>query len=255
MQQPVISLIFPAYNEAQTIVNTVNEAKDYFESNNLTFEIIVSADGNDGTRELVAKMGQADARIKVIGSEERGGKGLGIRRTLPLVTGKYVGFADADNKTPITEFDKMLPLLEEDHDLVIGSRAIEGAKIERKQPWFRQIGSKGFAIFMHLVVGLPGIKDTQCGFKFFQHDVFVDLFTHQHIDGYMYDVEILYLARQRKYDIEQVPVRWSDDGDSRLQLLSGNIRNVIDIFRIRFDAATYKKAMTVVANHNHGNAD
>ena len=252
-QQPVISLIFPAYNESKTIVNTVNEAIGYFENKNLTFEIIVSADGDDGTRELVAEIGKSDARIKVTGSEARGGKGLGIRRTLPFITGKYVGFADADNKTPITEFDKVLPLLEEGHDLVIGSRGIDGAKIERKQPLFRQIGSKGFGIFMHLVVGLPGIIDTQCGFKFFQHDVFVDLFSRQRIDGYMYDVEILYLARQRGYHIEQVPVRWRDDGDSRLQLLSGNIRNVIDIFRIRFDAANQKKTLpTTNPGNQHG---
>ncbi len=234
IEQPMISLIFPAYNEVETIVDTVNEAMAYFESKNVTFEIIVSADGDDGTRERVVAMNAS--RVNVTGSPERGGKGLGIRRALPLVTGKYVGFADADNKTPITEFDKVLPLLEKGLAVVIGSRAIEGSQIEKKQPWYRQIGSKGFAIFMHLIVGLPNIKDTQCGFKFFQHDVFVDLFTHQKIDGYMYDVEILYLSRKRNYDIAQVPVRWRDDGDSRLQLLSGNIRNVIDIFKIRLQA-------------------
>lgn len=228
-----ISLIFPAYNEVQRIQNTVQEAIDYFEARRLTFEIIVSADGDDGTRELVAEMGTQDHRIKVTGSPERGGKGLGIRRTLPLVTGKYVGFSDADNKTPITEFDKFLPLLEAGSPVVIGSRG-KGAVIEQKQPWFRQIGSWGFRVFMHSVTGLHDIEDTQCGFKFFQRDTFVQLFTHQRIDGYMYDVEILYMARKAGFEIKQVPVRWRDDGDSRLNLIGGNIRNALDVLRIRF---------------------
>lgn len=232
--QPVlISLIFPAYNEARRIVNTVQEAIDYFESKAISFEIIVSADGNDGTREIITETYGNDARIRAIGSPERGGKGLGIRRALPYVKGKYVGFSDADNKTPITEFDKFLPMLEAGRPVVIGSRAKSGSQIEQAQPWFRQIGSRGFAIFMRLVTGLYGINDTQCGFKFFQHDIFVDLFTHQQIDGYMYDVEILYIARFRGYDILEIPIRWRDDNDSRLDLVGGNIRNALDVLKIR----------------------
>jgi dolichyl-phosphate beta-glucosyltransferase len=87
---------------------------------------------------------------------------------------------------------------------------------------------------VHTVVGLRGIVDTQCGFKFFQRHVAQELFARQKIDGYMYDVEILYLALQADCRIAQVPIRWRDDGDSRLVLLSGNLRNVIDILRIRF---------------------
>ncbi len=232
-----VSLIFPAYNEIKRIAQTIGEAKRYFEQRQQPCEIIVSADGDDGTRELVAQMARADPSLRVMGSIERRGKGQGIRQAVRIATGEIIGFADADNKTPIEEFDKVEPLLRQGCDLVIGARALRDSKIERAQPMFRRLGSKGFSLFMHAVVGLPGIVDTQCGFKFFQRPVALDLFERQKIDGYMFDVEILYLAQKAGYRIEQVPIRWRDDGDSRLVLLGGNVRNVIDIFRIRFGGA------------------
>lgn len=233
---PHISLIFPAYNEVRRIAETVREAKAYFESRQFSYEIIVSADGTDGTREVVADMAQTDSTLRVIGSAERRGKGYGIRQAIPLTSGTYVGFADADNKTPITEFDKVEPLLSQ-YDIVIGSRGLSESAIEQAQPFYRQIGSKGFGIYMRAITGLTDIKDTQCGFKFFRRPVAVDLFSRQRVDGYMYDVEILYLARKTGYTIGQVPIRWRDDHDSRLQLLSGNIRNALDVLSIRFAAS------------------
>lgn len=236
---PHISLIFPAYNEVKRIAETVREAKAYFESRQFSYEIIVSADGTDGTREVVADMAKTDPTLRVIGSAERRGKGYGIRQAIPLTSGTYVGFADADNKTPITEFDKVEPLLSQ-YDIIIGSRGLSESTIEQEQPFYRQIGSKGFGIYMRAVTGLTDIIDTQCGFKFFRRPVAVDLFSRQRVDGYMYDVEILYLARKTGYTIGQVPIRWRDDHDSRLQLLSGNIRNALDVLSIRF--ASYGEA-------------
>jgi dolichyl-phosphate beta-glucosyltransferase len=232
--EPRTSLIVPAYNEVNSIAQTIEQITVYFEKRQSAYEIIVSADGNDGTRELVADMAQTDPRIKVIGSTARRGKGYGIRQGVALARGKIIGFVDADNKTPIEEYDKVEPLLRTGYDIVIGSRGLPDALIEQPQPWYRRLGSIGFGIFMHTVVGLRDIPDTQCGFKFFQHYVALDLFKRQRIDGYMFDVEILYLARQAGYRIGQVPVRWRDDGDSRLALVRGNMQNVRDIFSIRF---------------------
>jgi len=229
-----ITLILPAYNEKKTIGQTILEAAAYFESHNFQYEIIVSADGNDGTRELAEEMGFNNPRIHVMGQVERHGKGYGIRQAVLAAQGDYIGFSDADNKTPISEFDKIFPLLEQGFEMVIGSRAGREAVIERYQPWFRQIGSRGFGLLMHTVTGLWEFQDTQCGFKFFQGFAARNLFARQKINGYMVDVEILYLARLMKYKVAQVPVRWRDDGDSRLQLVRGNIQNVQDLFRIRF---------------------
>jgi dolichyl-phosphate beta-glucosyltransferase len=228
---PQISLILPAYNEARVIPVTIGEAVRYFDSRGLSYQIVVAADGSDGTREIVRKMAEANPALIATGADARRGKGLGIREAVAIASGAIIGYADADNKVPIEDFDKFRPVLEAGVDLVIGTRR-EGATIERAQPLYRRLGSVGFHFFMQTVVGLGGIQDTQCGFKFFQHDVAKELFRRQKIDGYMFDVEILAIARRLGYRIAQVPIRWRDDADSRLNLVSGNLRNVRDIFRI-----------------------
>ena len=228
---PEISLILPAYNEARVIPVTVSEAVTYFTSRGLSYEIIVAADGADGTRETVREMAKGNPALKAIGSEARRGKGMAIREGVAIANGKIIGYADADNKVPIDEFDKFRPVLATGVEAAIGTRR-GGATIERAQPLYRRIGSLGFLWFMQTVVGLPGINDTQCGFKFFQRDAAKEIFRRQKVDAYMFDVEILAIARRLGYRIEQVPIRWRDDADSRLDLVSGNLRNVRDIFRI-----------------------
>ena len=234
MAQSPVSVIIPAYNEVARISQTVGEALAFFDARRLACEIIVSADGDDGTREAASAMAVRHREVKVIGQPARRGKGRGIREAVRLATGDIIGFTDADNKTPITEFDNIEPWLRSGHDVVIGSRALRESRIERPQPMYRRLGSKGFGLFMHACVGLDGIVDTQCGFKFFRGAVARELFRLQQIDGYMFDVEILYLATRLGYRIAQVPVRWRDDGDSRLQLVAGNVRNVRDIVSIRW---------------------
>src|SRR6185503_14017652 len=118
----LLTLIIPAYNEVERITTTVGEAIEYFDRRGLVCEIIVSADGNDGTREAARAMSAARREIKVIGSTERRGKGRGIRDAVAIASGDVIGFSDADNKTPITEFDVIEPLLLQGYDAVIGSR-------------------------------------------------------------------------------------------------------------------------------------
>jgi len=226
-----ISLILPAYNEARVIPVTIAEAIKYFTGRGLRYEIIVAADGSDGTREIVRGMARENPALQAIGQDGRRGKGLGIREAVAIASGAVVGYADADNKVPIEEFDKFRPVLDKGAEVVIGTRR-GGASIERAQPLYRRLGSVGFLWFMQTVVGLPGINDTQCGFKFFRRAAAKELFRRQKIDAYMFDVEILAIARRLGYRIEQVPIRWRDDADSRLDLVSGNLRNVRDIFRI-----------------------
>jgi dolichyl-phosphate beta-glucosyltransferase len=236
-ERPDITLILPAYNEAGQIAETIRQSIDYFRAGNLTYEIIVAADGDDGTREIVRDLGRMDPQIKVIGSPERMGKGRGVREAVAIAHGAIIGYADADNKVPISELDSILPHLKAGVPIVIGSRA-SGSKVERKQPLYRRLGSRGFGLFMHAVVGLPGVRDTQCGFKFFHRDVAQLIFENQQIDGYMFDVEILAIANRLGYHVMEIAIRWRDDGDSRLDLVAGNIRNVRDIFRIRFSLAS-----------------
>jgi glycosyltransferase involved in cell wall biosynthesis len=233
---PYISLIFPAYNEAQRIAGTVREAISYFETRGYRYEIIVAADGNDGTREIVTVITSGNPAVKVIGSPDRGGKGLGIRKAVFMARGQIIGFSDADNKTPISEFDKLDAALRQGADLAIGSRALPETVIERRQPLIRRLGSKAFAVIMQSLVGLRGIVDSQCGFKFFRADVARYLFGRQRIDGYMFDVEILVIALRANFKIAQVPVRWRDDNDSRFHIISGGLRDMRELLAIRWMA-------------------
>ena len=118
--------------------------------------------------------------------------------------GSVVGFVDADDKTPIEELDKLLPWLEQGYDVVIGSRGLAESRIEVAQRWYRRLGSRAFGVLMHLVMGLPHVRDTQCGFKFFRGPVARDLFARQRIDGYMFDIEILHLAARSGYRVKEV---------------------------------------------------
>jgi dolichyl-phosphate beta-glucosyltransferase len=237
MSSPQLSLILPAYNEAKSIVRTLRTMQDYLDVRIPYYEIIVSADGEDGTRELAGEVARRDRRVKVIGNTGRHGKGKGIRDGVALVRGKVVGFLDADYKVEIDEIEKIWPWFDRGYDLVIGSRAVEDSEIVRRQPFYRRLGSSGFGLVMHCLTGLWHVRDTQCGFKFFRGPVAHDLFGRQRIDGYMFDVELLCMAVRAGYRIKEVGVRWRDDGDSRLDLLAGNWRNLLDLFRIGFGRA------------------
>jgi dolichyl-phosphate beta-glucosyltransferase len=229
-----VSVVVPAYNEVKSIAPTLRDLSVYFAKKPYDFEIIVAADGDDGTRELVTKLGVREPQLSVLGSVERRGKGFGVREGVQRARGDVIGFVDADNKTPIGEFDKFEVQFASGFDIVIGSRALRESRVERRQPLYRRMGSTVFAFGMHALVGLDDIVDTQCGFKFFRRAAAADIFGRQRVDGYMFDVEILCLAVAAGYRIAQVPVRWRDDGDSRLELVRGNLRNFTDLLRIRF---------------------
>jgi dolichyl-phosphate beta-glucosyltransferase len=242
---PQLSLIVPAYNEVATIHKTLRAIRDYLAPREFSFELIVSADGTDGTREAAAAL-SGELPVTVLGMPQRRGKGRGVREGILAARGEIVGFLDADYKVAIDEIEKVLPWFEQGYDLVIGSRAVLGAEVRVRQPWYRRIGSKGFALIMRPLIGLHGIADTQCGFKFFRAEVAHSLFSRQRIDGYMFDVEILSLALRSGYRIKEVGIKWQDDGDTRLQLVSGNWKNLKDLFRIRFGQRRLRSGMPSV---------
>ena len=235
---PNLSVIVPAYNEVGRIAGTLQLMREFLEKRGAElgigqWEIIVSADGQDGTREAAAKWGAGDARISVIGSVKRAGKGRGVRIGVERAAGETIGFIDADYKTPIEEIEKALPFLSQGYDLAIGSRKVGESRIEVAQPFYRRAGSAAFHAVMGTLLSLSDIRDTQCGFKFFRRDAAKAIFALQRIDGYMFDVEILRLAKLLGYRIQEVGVRWRDDGDSRYAPISGTIKNARELMRIR----------------------
>jgi dolichyl-phosphate beta-glucosyltransferase len=233
VSEPFLSVIVPAFNEVGRIAGTLSAIRNFLDQQNYVWEIIVSADGIDGTREAAADWGKDEGRLKVIGSPQRLGKGRGVREGIELARGQIIGFVDADYKTPIEEIEKLLPFLKEGIELVIGSRKVGESRIEVAQPLYRRAGSAAFHAVMGMLLGLSDIRDTQCGFKFFQRDAAKTIFKHQRIDGYMFDVEILRLARLLGYRIKEVGVRWRDDGDSRYSPISGTLKNARELLRIR----------------------
>src|SRR5262249_19175796 len=136
--------------------------------------------------EAVAALARTDPRLSVHGSPERRGKGHGIRTSVARARGRIIGFLDADYKVAIEDIEAVWPWFERGYDIVIGSRAMAESCIEVAQPLHRRLGSRGFALVMHLTVGLWNVGDTQCGFKFFRGPVARDLFGRQRIDGYMF---------------------------------------------------------------------
>jgi dolichyl-phosphate beta-glucosyltransferase len=234
MAVPYLSLIVPAYNEVNAIAKTLASISTYLDKQGYAYEVIVAADGNDGTREKAAEVAARDPRVSVIGSAERGGKGRGVRNGVFRAGGQVIGFLDADYKTPIDEFEKLRPWLERGEEVVIGSRKVSDATVEVRQSMHRRLGSRAFAVVRGALIGLADIRDTQCGFKFFQRDAAKAIFARQRIDGYMFDVEILYLARKLGYRIREVGVRWQDDGDSRSAAVTQSFWHGMDLLKIRF---------------------
>lgn len=245
-QSPYLSIIVPAFNEAGSIRRTFSAMRAFLDAQDYDYQVILASDGDDETPSIAAEIAAEWPNLTLSIESGRHGKGHGVRRGVALATGEFIGFFDADYKTPIEEVTKVLPWLTQGFDVAIGSRALAGSRIDRAQRWYRRAGSRGFATLMHAIVGLPDIRDTQCGFKFFTRRAALDIFARARIDGYMCDIEILWLATQLGYRIKEVGIHWSDDGDSRLELVSGNLRNVRDLLRVRFGTEIPRKAATAV---------
>ena len=255
MALPYLSVIVPAYNEVNTIGRTLVAIGSYLDRQGWDYEVIVAADGDDGTREKAGEFAAGNRRVSVIGTAERGGKGRGVRNGVFKASGEVIGFLDADYKTPVEEFEKLRPWLGQGYDVVIGSRKVSDARVEVRQKLHRRLGSRAFRLVRSALVGLGDIRDTQCGFKFFTRAAAKAIFARQRIDGYMFDVEILYLARRLGYRIKEVGVRWQDDGDSRSDAVAQSLMHGVDLLRIRFRsrAAAPVSAPTPTESLDHPN--
>ena len=228
-----LSLIIPAYNEVDRIGGTIGSIQKYLDGQGYRYELIIAADGDDGTRERVAEFAARDPRISVLGSAQRSGKGRGVRQGVLRARGEIIGYFDADYKTPIEEIEKVMPWFEQGFDLVIGSRRLGESSVQVPQRRHRRLGSKAFGWVRSALVGLGDIRDTQCGFKFMSRQAAKEIFSRQRLDSYIFDVEVLYLARQLGYRIKEVGVQWQDDGDTRSSPVGNSIRFVRDLMQIR----------------------
>lgn len=232
MAQPYLSIIIPAYNEAERIPKTLLDMDKRLEHAEYSYEILVVNDGStDNTAEIVRNMVKVIRNLKLIDLKDNSGKGGTVRQGMLLASGKIRLFTDADNSTSIDQFNNMMPFFKEGYDIVIGSRAIKGAKLDPAEPIYKQIPGKLGNLFIQALL-LPGIWDTQCGFKAFTDETAIKIFEISKITGWGFDVEILSLAKHEGRKIKEIPVHWVNDLRSHVGL-SAYLKVLAETIKIR----------------------
>lgn len=223
MNDTYLSVIIPAYNEEKTIVDTTHKVLDYLKKQNFTYEIVIGDDGSkDKTVEIARKEFVNEPSVKIVERNENHGKGFNVRDTILKSNGKIRLFMDADNATDISHFDLMKPLFDSGYDVVIGSRDGKDAKGAKKivsQPWYKTIMGNAGNLFIQ-VLAVPGIWDTQCGFKAFTAEAAENIFKYAKVDRWAFDIEVLAIARMFEYKIGIIPVQWINNPNSRVKLLA-----------------------------------
>jgi len=229
VEQPELSIIIPAYNEEIRILPSLAATAVFVSTYMPKWELIVSDDGSkDTTVELVKELGWANLRVI---EHANTGKGGAVKRGVLAARGEAILFADADNSTPIEELIAVMDKLSEGFDIAVGSRAAEGA-VEENKSFLRHFVSWGLRTVAAALSGVK-VKDTQCGFKLFKRDVALDLFNKQKMDGFSFDLELLYLANKLGYSVAEVPVRWFDAPGSKVNSVKDGIQFLKDIFAVR----------------------
>lgn len=225
-----VELIVPAFNEERRLPRTLGVTLDYLTSRRWTSAVVVvDNDSVDGTLEVADGFGAAPVPLHVIGCSERG-KGAAVRRGIATSRARFVGFLDADSATPIDTLDQVMALLQDGHRAVIASRRAPGAHYEVEQSLSRRWGSWVFRELARLT--LPGIADSQCGFKFFDGDTVRDVIADCRVNGFAFDVEILAALIRAGHDVVEVPVAWSDVPGSTFSARRDGLRSMADLLRI-----------------------
>lgn len=225
-----ISFVIPVYNEEERIGATLDVVLNYFSNTDYLVEVIVVDDGS--TDKTVNVVQSYREKVKLLSYGKNLGKGAAVRYGMLSSTGDYRIFSDADLSTPIYEIEKILDRLKKGADICIGSRAIDPSLIKKHQPFYREFMGKTFNKFVQMLL-MRGIEDTQCGFKGFTAESAQYLFSCSKIDGFSFDVEILYLAQKAKMKIEQVPVEWYNDQRTKVHPLRDSFNMFIELLKIK----------------------
>lgn len=240
--KPYLSVVIPSYNESKNIKrNVLDEVIAYLKKQKYDWEVILSDDGStDGTTQLLNDFAKKDKRIKVI-DNIHAGKGPTVQSGILQAKGEWILFTDFDQSTPLSEIEKLFEY-KEDYHVIIGSREITGAKRD-KEPLHRHVMGKGFNVLVQ-ALAIPGIYDTQCGFKLFTHDAAKDIFSdlvvygrsEERADAFTgaFDVEALFLARKKGLKIKEVPITWHHNETDRVSPIKDSLRMLRDIIKVRF---------------------
>ena len=233
-----ISIIIPAYNEEKRLPSTLQQVREYLARSSWDFSELVVID--DGSRDQTIAVARA-AGVRLLQNPGNRGKGYSVRHGMLQAKGDWVLFTDADLSSPITELERLWSAAEREQARVaIGSRALDRSLIGVHQPAFRETMGRVFNFVMRLLTGLP-FRDTQCGFKLFEAAAARQIFGRQLLDGFGFDVEVLYIARRLGYKSIEVPVKWNDVAGTKVSMWRG-MAAFLDPLKVRWNglAGKYK---------------
>ena len=224
-----LSVIIPAHNEENRLPGTLEQVFHFLEKQSFTSEVIIVENGSaDKTLEVAQKFAEAHKNFRVMQSER--GKGAAVQRGMLEAQGEHLFMCDADLSMPVEEMSKFIPPVLQGFDIAIGSREAKGA-VRYNEPPYRHLGGRGINFIVQLLI-LPGLNDTQCGFKCFRADMAKDIFQKQTLHGWSFDIELLHIARRRGYRVQEIPIHWYHFADSKVSALRDAVRMIQDIFRI-----------------------
>ncbi len=233
MARPFLSVIIPAYNEAKRLPLTLIDIDKHLQDQEYSYEILVVNDGStDKTGEIVQRFVPLIENLKLVDNKENKGKGAAVRQGMLLAKGTWRLFMDADNSTSVVEFNKMIPYFKEGYEIVIGSRHVKGAKKSPPQPFYKtMLGNIGNLVIQTLLV--PGVWDTQCGFKCFSDEAAQKVFAIAKIDRWGFDAEALVLAKRFGYAIKEMPIFWVNDTRTHVRL-SSYLQVLLETAKVRW---------------------
>ncbi len=231
---PYLSIVIPAYNEEARLGNTLKRMLAYFDAQCLPYEILVVSDGStDGTADVVEQISGRRPNVLLLSYMPNRGKGYAVRYGMLRARGERILFSDADLATPIEEIEKLNARLDTGSDIAIGSRDVLGSELVKRESLIRELGGKTFNKLVRLLT-VPGIHDTQCGFKLFTRSAAQAVFSRCQVDHFAFDVEALYLAtRVFTMSVAEVPVRWAHQEGSKVRFWRDGFRMVKTVFKIR----------------------
>jgi dolichyl-phosphate beta-glucosyltransferase len=231
MDRPSLSLVVPAYNEEQRLPSTLQKMQSFLSRQSFTFEVLVVDDGSaDGTAGVVERAMEGFPRLRLLREPHRG-KGHAVRQGMLAATGDCVMFCDADLSMPIEEVTKFPEALRGPYGVAIGSREVAGAR-RIGEPGHRHMMGRVFNLIVRLLA-VPGLQDTQCGFKAFTREATRQIFNRQTLDGFGFDVEVLYIARKQGIDITEIPISWYYCASSRVDPIRDTVRMFKDVLAVR----------------------
>lgn len=226
MANPYLSVVIPTYNEERRIVPTLTAVAEYLQGQTYTAELVVIDDGSqDATIALVKAAAEKYPFLRLIANTKNQGKGAVVKQGMLAAKGSLRLFMDADSSTPITEVSKLLAI--KNKDIVIGTRVVT-----TKRAITRHLLSAVSRFLIQAVV-LPGITDTQCGFKLLSAQAADTIFPLITQEGWLFDVELLVIARERNFSIAQVPVQWTDSPHSSLRAGRAAMQSLRELIKIR----------------------